>query len=154
MSEPVTSRLEHPFSLECRVEANIHAPAARIWSILTDAKGFPRWNSTVTGIEGEIREGGTVRVHVPGSDRTFTPRISGVVANRRMDWIGGFRPLFLGVRTFELTSRPDGTTDFAMAEKFSGLMLPLVKRSFPDFRPIFAQYANDLRREAERKSST
>ena len=37
-----------------------------------------------------------------------------------------------------------------MEERFSGLMLPLVKGSLPDFGPVFASYANDLRREAER----
>jgi len=36
-----------------------------VWALLTDADGFPRWNSTVTQIEGEIREGGPLRVHVP-----------------------------------------------------------------------------------------
>ncbi len=60
------------------------------------------------------------------------------------------RPLFKGVRKFELKPRPDGSTDFAMEERFSGLMLPLVKKSLPDFRPIFGRYADDLKREAER----
>ena len=46
--------------------------------------------------------------------------------------------------------RQDGSTDFVMQEHFSGLMLPLVKRSLPDFRPVFERYAGDLQREAER----
>jgi len=122
----------------------------RLWALLTDSSGFPRWNSTVTAIDGEIREGGRLRVHVPGTTRVFTPRVSGVVPNARMTWTGGFSPIFKGVRTFELRSKQDGTTDFSMSETFSGLMLPLVSRSMPDFRPIFARYADDLRREAER----
>jgi hypothetical protein len=28
-------------------------------------------------------------------------------------------------------------------------MLPLVKKSLPDFRPVFEQYGNDLKRAAE-----
>ena len=115
------------FSLSCRVEVNIRAAAERIWSLLTDAKGFPRWNSTVTNIEGEIREGGRLRLHVPGTSRTFTPTVSGFVANQRMTWTGGFAPMFTGVRTFELKPRSDGSTNFVMEERFSGLMLPLVK---------------------------
>jgi hypothetical protein len=89
---------------------------------------------------------------VPGTDRTFTPKVSGVVANERMAWTGGFAPLFKGVRTFTLNRRDDGSTDFAMEERFSGLMLPLAKGSMPDFGPIFERYANDLKREAERVS--
>jgi len=137
------------FSLSCRVEVNIRAAAERIWSLLTDAKGFPRWNSTVTNIEGEIREGGRLRLHVPGTSRTFTPTVSGFVANPRMTWTGGFAPMFTGVRTFELKPRSDGSTNFVMEERFSGLMLPLVKGSMPDFGPVFEQYASDLKRAAE-----
>ena len=81
------------------------ANAERIWALLTDAKGFPRWNSTVTSIEGQIREGERLRVHVPGTDRTFTPTVSGVVPNGRMIWTGGFAPMFNGVRTFQLARR-------------------------------------------------
>jgi hypothetical protein len=140
------------FSMTCRVELNVRATAERIWSILIDAENFPRWNSTVTQIEGAIREGGRLRIHVPGTKRTFSPTVSDVVANSRMTWTGGFAPMFKGVRTFELTSRGDGSTDFAMDERFSGLMLPLIKGSLPDFGPVFTSYANDLKREAERNA--
>jgi hypothetical protein len=139
--------------MTCRVEVTIKATAATIWSILTDAQGFARWNSTVTGIEGEIREGGRLRIHVPGTDRSFTPTVSGVVSNERMIWAGGFAPIFKGVRTFTLKSRGDGSTDFAMEERFSGLTLPLIKGSLPDFGPVFARYASDLKREAERTTA-
>jgi len=150
MTEPAIVRRQGAFSLFCRVEVTVQAGAERIWALLTDAQGFPRWNSTVARIEGEIREGGTLRVHVPGTDRVFTPRITGVVRNERMTWTGGFSPVFKGVRTFEVHPRSDGTTEFTMAERFSGLMIPFVKRSMPDFGPVFARYADDLRREAER----
>lgn len=150
MTGPITTSTHGVFFVACRVSINVLASAERIWVLLTDAEAFPRWNSTVAKIEGEIREGATLRVHVPGTERTFSPRISGVVINRRMTWTGGFTPVFKGVRTFELGPRGDGTTDFTMAERFSGLMLPLVKRSLPDFEPIFATYASDLKREAER----
>jgi hypothetical protein len=67
-----------------------------------------------------------------------------------MTWTGGFAPMFLGVRTFALKPRSDGSVDFAMKERFSGLMLPMIKGSLPDFGPIFARYAADLKQEAER----
>src|SRR5262249_39082625 len=104
---------------------------------------------TITRIEGDIREGNRLRLHVAGTERTFTPTVSGVVPNERMTWSGGFLPIFKGTRTFELTPRGDASTGFAMEERFSGLLLPLVRRSLPDFAPIFSAYANDLKREAE-----
>ncbi|HXY31188.1 MAG TPA: SRPBCC domain-containing protein [Gemmatimonadaceae bacterium] len=138
------------FWLSCRVEACIRAPAAAVWGLLTDAPGFPRWNSTVTRIDGEIREGARLQVHAPGTERVFTPRVSDVVPPKGMTWTGGFGPVFKGVRTFELKRRPDGATDFVMCERFSGLLIPFLRRSLPDFGPIFARYAMDLKREAER----
>jgi hypothetical protein len=137
------------FAMACGVELNIRTPAAPIWNLLTDANEFPRWNSTVTRVEGQIREGGRLRLHVPGTPRTFTPRVSGVVPDEHMTWTGGFFPLFKGVRTFELRPRDDGSSDFVMKERFSGLMLPFVRGSMPDFGPVFERYANDLKREAE-----
>jgi len=142
------------FSMSCGVELNIRAPAARIWSLLTDARDFPRWNSTVTSVEGQIREGEQLRLHVPGTQRTFTPRVSGVVPDERMTWAGGFSPVFKGVRTFELRRCSDGSTDFVMEERFSGLLLPLLRGSMPDFGPVFERYANDLKREAELRPSS
>jgi len=66
-----------------------------------------------------------------------------------MVWTGGFAPVLKGVRTFQLKPRSDGSTDFEMEERFSGLMLPLVKGSMPDFGLIFERYADDLKRAAE-----
>ena len=143
------TRARGVFSMMCSVEINIRTPAATIWKILTDAKDFPRWNSTVARIEGQIREGERLRLHVPGTDRTFTPRVSGVVPGERMIWTGGFFPVFKGVRTFELRACDDRSTDFVMQERFSGLMLPFVRGSMPDFGSVFERYASDLKHEAE-----
>jgi hypothetical protein len=117
---------------------------------LTDAKDFPRWNSTVTAIDGAIRDGQRIRIRVPGTTRTFRPLISDMAADTRMTWTGGFAPLFKGVRTFELTPQAGGATTFTMQERFSGLMLPIVGRALPDFGPVFERYATDLKQEAER----
>jgi len=135
--------------MTCAVEVNIRASAEIVWSLLTDAKGFSRWNPTVNHIEGQIREGERLKIHVPGTSRIFTPRVSGVVPGRRMIWSDGFTGIFKGVRTFMLNPQDDGSTDFSMEEKFSGLMFALVKGMLPDFGPIFEAYANNLKREAE-----
>jgi hypothetical protein len=138
------------FAMTCRVEVSIAATAEIVWSLLTDAKGFSRWNSTVTDIEGDIREGERLRLHVPGTNRTFTPTVSNVVPARHMVWADGFAPIFKGVRMFVLAPRDQASTDFVMEERFSGVMFALTKGMLPDFRPIFEAYANDLKREAER----
>jgi hypothetical protein len=146
---PHVAQTRRTFSLLCRVEITIQSPPARVWMLLTDATDFHRWNSTVTAIDGEIRDGQRIRIHVPGTTRTFTPHISNVAPDTRMTWSGGFAPLFKGVRTFELTPQPGGSTAFVMQERFSGLMLPIVGRMMPDMGPVFERYAADLKRAAE-----
>jgi hypothetical protein len=150
MNEPLFTQSANGFGMTCRVGVEILATTDIVWSLLTDAKGFPRWNSTVTGIEGEIREGARLRLRVPGTSRTFTPKVSGVVAQRAMTWSDGIAGIFKGVRTFELGPRNGTSTDFTMEERFSGVMFALTQRMLPDFRPIFEAYAGDLKREAER----
>ena len=153
LDRPRITQSRHAFSLLCRVEVSIRAPADRIWKLLTDATDFSRWNSTVTAIDGEIRDGQRIRIHAPGTTRTFTPTISHVVPDARMTWTGGLAALFKGVRTFELRPASNGVTTFVMQERFSGLMLPLVGRALPNFGPVFERYAIDLKREAERAAT-
>jgi len=150
MQEPQFTQSRDAFSMTCRVTVTVRASAGRIWGLLTDAQGFSRWNSTVTAIDGDIREGQQLRLHVPGTSRAFAPRVMDVVPDSRMSWVGGFTPIFKGVRTFELAPNADGSTEFAMQERFSGLMMPFIKSSLPDFSPIFVRFASDLKREAER----
>lgn len=139
------------FQISCEVTSNIRASADRIWALLTNASDFPRWNSTVTSIDGAIALGERLELRVKAAPtRTFKPRVTKFDAQRSMEWSDGMAPMFKGVRTFTLTPKGDGSTDFSMVEVLAGWMLPLIKGSLPDFRPSFAAYAADLKREAER----
>lgn len=141
------------FRMECAVAITIQAPPQRVWSLLTSAADFPRWNSTVDSIEGEIALGQRLVLRVPiAPKRTFKPRVTAFEPDRRMEWSDGAAPMFRGVRTFTLSPSGDGGTDFSMVEVLSGIMLPLIKKSLPDFGPPFERYAADLKREAERRS--
>jgi len=150
MGAPQVTQSRTRFSLTTRVTVDIQASPETVWRILTNAEDFPRWNSTVSSIEGEIREGQRLRLRAPSSDRDFKPKVSDVVPNQRMTWASGPARIFKGVRTFLLSPRADGSTTFVMQERFSGLMLGLAAGSLPEFKPIFEAYANDLRDEAER----
>jgi hypothetical protein len=141
------------FRLCYAVEVDIRASSARIWSLLTNAPDFPRWNSTVARITGEIAPGGQLQIHVPiAPNRTFRPKVTQFEQNRRMVWRDGTAPIFNGVRIFELSLNSDGTTRFSMQETLTGLILPMVKSSLPNFGPVFERYALDLKNEAERTS--
>ena len=137
------------FKLEISVGITIAAKPEKIWALLTDAANFPKWNSTVSSIEGQIAQGQKIKVRVPSTDRVFNLKVSGVDPARRMVWSDGMAPMFKGVRNFALTSKPDGSTDFQMTESFSGLMLPMIAGALPDFVPVFETYVADLKKAAE-----
>lgn len=137
------------FRLAHGISAQIRAPVERIWSLLTNAAQFPRWNSTVTGIDGEIAPGQKIVVRVPSSSRAFTLTVTDFEPNKRMVWKSGAAPMFKGERTFLLVPLSDGSTEFCMDEVISGLMLPLIKGSLPDFAQVFERYALDLQHAAE-----
>jgi hypothetical protein len=152
-SSPKAEKTRSAFRMTCSVKCTIHAAPERIWSLLTDAPGFGRWNSTVTAIGGTIALGEKLAIQVPAAPgRTFKPRVTAFEPRTRMVWSDGAAPMFKGVRTYEVTAGAGDVTEFAMTEVFSGVMLPLIAGSLPDFGPIFETYAADLKREAERSS--
>jgi uncharacterized protein YndB with AHSA1/START domain len=147
---PAAAQTKNTFDMQCEVKCSIQAPPERVWALLTNAAGFPRWNSTVTRIEGPIEAGRKLVIEVPSAPgRVFKPTVSAFEPGRRMVWSDGMAPMFKGVRTFTLAPGAGGETEFSMVERFSGIMLPLIKGSLPDFGPIFEAYARDLKRAAE-----
>lgn len=45
------------FRMECAVGVNVRAKPGTLWALLTNAAEFPKWNSTVTSVEGQIALG-------------------------------------------------------------------------------------------------
>jgi len=151
MAEGEASAEKSMFRQSVNVSSEIAAPPERVWALLTDAEAFPRWNSTVTSITGPIVLGQKLAVRVPISPRVFTPKVTALEPNRRMVWQDGAAPMFQGVRVYELAPAGAGTR-FEMTETFSGLLMPMIAASLPDFVPVFTRYAADLKRAAEASS--
>lgn len=137
------------FRRTVRVQAEISASPERIWALLTDAAGMSRWNSTVSAIDGEIALDQKLAIRVPISPRTFTPTVTVFDPPKRMIWQDGIASVFRGRRTFEIEPLATGSSRFVMTETFSGVLMPMIGPSLPDFAPVFAHYAADLKRAAE-----
>ena len=145
------SKTKSAFRMEYSAGINIKAKPDRVWALMTNAADFPRWNSTVKSIEGKIASGETIKlVATISPTRTFSLKIVEFVPEKKMVWSDG-NAMFKGVRTYTFNSKSDGSTDFTMSEEYTGLMLPMIAGSLPDFVPTFEQYATDLKHEAERK---
>ncbi|MCX4239661.1 SRPBCC family protein [Paraliomyxa miuraensis] len=138
--------------LEYRVGATIAAEPEVLWALLTDAGGYPQWNSTVISIDGTIAAGEEIELRATiDPERTFELTVSTFDENRTLVWEDGGKA-FKGVRTFTLTPRGDGATEFRMAEVFTGSMMGMIEGKLPDFRPAFDAFAADLQRTAQTRA--
>ena len=137
--------IKKTFSRETSVSTTIHADPAIVWALLTHASDFPRWNSTVASMKGEIREGGSVELKSTlDGKRTFKLKVKEFVPEKRLVWGDA-----LGSRVYTLTRGDEGSTHFSMTEKIGGPLFPLFAGSIPSFDETFERYAADLKKEAE-----
>jgi len=133
------------FSRETSVSATIFADAAIVWALLTHASDFPRWNSTVTSVKGEIREGGAIELKSTLDEkRTFKLKVKEFVPQKRLVWGDA-----MGNRVYTLVKGEGGSVFFSMTEKIGGPLFPLFAGSIPSFDASFEQFATDLKKEAE-----
>ena len=64
------------FSRQTSVSIDIKADAAIVWALLTKASDYPRWNSTVTSIEGTIAPGEKIKLKsILDAKRTFKLKV-------------------------------------------------------------------------------
>jgi hypothetical protein len=131
---------------------DIQAPPDKIWQILTDLPRWPQWNSTVERTVGNIERGSKVTVFVKQSPgRAFPLRVTELDAPHRMVWAGGMPfGLFTGTRVYELAVPVTGEASFSMREDYTGVLAGLIGKSIPDLQPAFDEFAQCLKRAAER----
>ena len=133
------------FSRETSVSLTIQADPPIVWALLTRASDFPRWNSTVTFLKGEIKEGGTIELKSTLDEkRTFKLKVKEFVTEKRLVW-GDSQ----GSRVYTIEKGTKGGSFFSMSEKIGGPIFPLFAKYIPPFDESFERFAADLKKEAE-----
>ncbi|MBK9759473.1 MAG: SRPBCC domain-containing protein [Flavobacteriales bacterium] len=131
------------FHRETSVSTIIKADPAIIWALLTNASDYPRWNSTVTSIQGNIALGEKIVLKSTlDAKRSF--KVKEFEPTKRLAWGDG-----KGLRTYTLRNNGDGTVTFSMTERIGGLMFPMYAKYIPSFDASFNAFAADLKKEAE-----
>ncbi len=109
------------FSRETAVVILIQADPAIVWTLLTSAADFPRWNSTVVSLQGEIKAGETIQLKSTLDEkRTFKLKVKEFVPQKRLVW--GDRQ---GSRVYTIAKGDGKSVTFTMTEKIGGLFFPL-----------------------------
>ena len=132
------------FSRETTVGVEIEAEASIVWALLTRAADYPRWNSTVVSIKGDIREGETIELKSTLDEkRTFKLKVKEVAPEKRLVWGDA-----MGNRVYAL-EKAGSKVRFTMTEKIGGPLFPLFAGMIPSFDESFEKFAADLKKEAE-----
>lgn len=127
------------------VRTEIRSDISIIWALLTNGPDLPRWNSTITQLEGDIQLGSKIKLRsILDDKRVFKLKIKELVPEKKLVWGDG-----KGNRVYTLTEQPNGLILFEMTEKIGGLMFPMYAKFIPSFDQVFEQFASDLKREAE-----
>ncbi|MEO8069685.1 MAG: SRPBCC domain-containing protein [Flavobacteriales bacterium] len=133
------------FHRETSVSTTITADANIIWALLTNAADYPRWNTTVTSIQGSIALGEKIILKSTlDAKRSFKLKVKEFEPAKRLMWGDG-----KGQRVYTLINSGNGTVTFTMTERIGGFMFPMYAKYIPSFDESFDAFAADLKKEAE-----
>lgn len=110
----------------------IQAPIERVWSVLSDFDRYPEWSPFLVRIDGEVRVGTMLTLHVvmkPGQrPLQQRERVSMREEGREVRWgtVMGHPRLLRAERFQRLTAISATQTRYETADDFEGALVPLV----------------------------
>lgn len=139
-----------------QTEILINTDITKVWDVLMNFDNYPKWNPFITSISGEPKLGSrlTVSINPPGGKgMTFKPNILTLEANKEFRWKGklGINGIFDGEHYFILESVNKDITKFIHGEKFSGLLVPFVRKMLDKTQKGFQLMNESIKKECERK---
>ncbi len=112
--------------LEIDTFIDIPASPEMIWDILADVDRYPEWNPYHVRIDGEMRLGEKLVVHVEkpnGTAVTVRPHLMEYERGKSLVWGGGPWGVFRGIHRFDLEPLSPGCTRLHHTEVFAGLFI-------------------------------
>jgi hypothetical protein len=109
----------------------IEAPAAHVWSALTDFSSYDEWNTFLPALSGDARVGGTLAIALVLGEGTKLMKVTAKVLKfepeRCFTWQGnlGADFLFKGFRQFTLEPLGSDKTEVRHLEVMTGLIAPV-----------------------------
>lgn len=141
---------------EHRIETTAHldARANEVWAVLTDFPAYGEWNPFITEIAGLLAEDERLEAAFTqsgGEVKRFRPRVIRVSPARQIRWLGKLGPggLFDGEHYFVLQPQTDGTTVLTHGERFTGVLVPFMKRLLADTEQGFTSMNTALEARLE-----
>jgi hypothetical protein len=132
----------------------IDAPPAAVWRVLTDFPAYGEWNPFIRSIAGTVQVGKrlTVRLEPPGgSGMTIKPTVLAAEPDRELRWKGRLviAGLFDGEHTFRIEPIDGQRSRFVHRERFTGILVGLVKGILRKTEEGFEQMNAALKQRVE-----
>ena len=139
-------------------EIDIDASPEEVWAVLADTEAYPNWNPFVRELTGELREGGKLEVRIAppgGRSMTFKPVVLAAEPGQQLRWLGRLLVpgVFDGEHSFSLEPLDSGRTRFVQAERFSGVLVPILGKSLGKTQLGFEQMNEALKRRVEARAA-
>lgn len=135
----------------------INASAKKVWEILKDFEAYGSWNPFIPSIQYKDKQEKNLKILIcppNGSAMKFEPIIMENSTEKVFAWQGKLflKGVFDGYHSFKLEENETGQTTFTQSEIFSGLLVPLFKKSL-ETKTLegFKQMNLALKRKAEDK---
>ncbi len=113
-------------SIAIRTAVEIDAPRDKVYAILADLDGYPKWNPYHQKIEGKFEIGSDMTIHVTrpdGKKVKVPPHMIRIVENEEITWGGGIHGIFYGEHSFLLETKSENKTLLKHNEDFSGIAI-------------------------------
>lgn len=138
---------------EIRTEIDINASPQRVWQVLTDFERYPDWNPFIRKIEGKAVEGEKITIHITtpaGANRNYSPKVTKVVAEKELRWLGKMPGLLSGEHIFSIEPASDNSLRLVHREVFGGLLTSFFgSRLDNDVKKGFEEMNAALKKRAE-----
>ena len=141
-----------------RHEIEIDATADAVWAVLADTAAYADWNPFLRKLDGELRVGERLEVRIAppgGRPMTFKPVVLAAEPGQQLRWLGRLLVpgVFDGEHSFSLEPLDSGRTRFVQAERFSGVLVPILGKSLGKTQLGFEQMNEALKRRVEARAA-
>lgn len=114
-----------------RTETKVFVPAEEAWAKLTDFPSYPEWNPFISKLEGDISEGGSIKIGIFGV--TLNPRVQRLVEDSNsssfeLRWLGhiGIPGIADGEHYFRLQADGERSARLVHGVRLTGILIPLL----------------------------
>lgn len=108
------------------VEITIEAPPDKVWKVLTDHAEIKEWNKILIPLDGQFKEGTTIKYEFnqdENSSTTMPAKVIRIIENQLLNQSGGMMGVLIFDHNYILEPSGKGTK-LTIHEDYKGIMVP------------------------------